>query len=34
VVFPWMISRTRADFRRAVQRLLSSSASILMCCLH
>lgn len=25
VVLPWMISRTSADLRRAVQRLISSS---------
>jgi len=31
-VFPWMISRTRADFRLAVQRLNSSYITVLMSC--
>src|SRR6056297_327219 len=30
VVFPWMISSTSADFRRAVQRLISSSITTLI----
>jgi len=31
VVFPWMISSTSADFLRAVQRLISSSITALIC---
>src|SRR3546814_16517791 len=30
VVLPWMISSTSADFRRAVQRLISSSITALI----
>jgi hypothetical protein len=30
VVLPWMISSTKADFRRAVQRLISSSITTLI----
>ena len=30
VVFPWIISKTSADLRRAVHRLISSSITMLM----